>query len=546
MKKVKTAVLSVLLLALSTSVFAAAKTVAIVPFKVNAEKDMSFLRDGVYDMLSTRLSREGEVEVLNRQTVEKALPAPAGPLTEAAGRELGRKLAADFVLFGSITVLGNSISMDSKMVDVAGAKPAMSFFEQSDDAGGIISKVNAMAVDINQQMFGRAVAARPAAPAGAAQPGTATAQPGQVSPSGPPAPADPYAHPEKMFKQGTVMGGKDSPFVSEDSGREISPQFWKGASFKHAFNGIALGDVDGDGKIETVIITPNRLLVLRYDQQRMQTVYESPESGWDIYIGVDVADINGNGRPEIFITSFALGRQSVQSFVLEYDGKTFNRIASDMSYFLRVVDIPGRGAVLLGQKHMLGEPYGGTISEMIWRDGRYEPDTRINVSGNVLGLTIGDITNDGSESVAVFNSGDYIRVIGASDKNLWKSSEKYGGSTIYYENRGHYLPTRLLALKSPKDGKTLVLAVKNHDIADRKLKTFRDFTEAQVILFAWDGLGLAPQWKTRKISGMIRDFAIGDFNNDGKKDLLCAVVLDEGVVATTTPKSTLIAFEFTD
>jgi hypothetical protein len=285
---------------------------------------------------------------------------------------------------------------------------------------------------------------------------------------------------------------------------------------------------------------------LRYDQQRMQTVYESPEAGWDIYIGVDVADINGNGRPEIFITSFALGRQSLQSFALEYDGKTFNRITSDMSYFLRVVDIPGRGAVLLGQKHMLGEPYGGTISEMIWRDGRYEPDTRINVSGNVLGITIGDITNDGTESMAVYNSGDYIRVISASDKNLWKSSEKYGGSTIYYENRGHYLPTRLLAMKSPKDGKTMVLAVKNHDIADRKLKTFRDFTEAQVILFAWDGLGLAPQWKTRKISGMIRDFAIGDFNNDGKKDLLCAVVLDEGVVATTTPKSTLIAFEFTD
>ena len=86
MKKLKTAVLSVLLIALSTSVFAAAKTatVAIVPFKVNAEKDMSFLRDGVYDMLSSRLTKEGEVEVLNRQTVEKALPSTAGPLTEAA------------------------------------------------------------------------------------------------------------------------------------------------------------------------------------------------------------------------------------------------------------------------------------------------------------------------------------------------------------------------------------------------------------------------------------------------------------------------------
>ena len=541
MKKLKTAVLTVLLLALSTSVFAAAKTVtvAIVPFKVNAEKDMSFLRDGVYDMLSTRLTREGEVEVLNRQTVEKALPATPGPLTEAAGRELGRKLSADYVLFGSLTVLGNSVSMDSKMVDVAGAKPAMSFFEQSDDAGGIISKVNAMAADINQQMFGKAVAARPAAPVGAAQPG-------QTPPPGQPAPFDPFAHPEKMFKQGTVMGGKDSPFVSEDSAREVSPQFWKGASFRQAFNGIALGDVDGDGKIETVIITPNRFLILRYDQQRMQTVYESPEAGWDIYIGVDVADINGNGRPEIFITSFALGRQSLQSFALEYDGKTFNRIASDMPYFLRVADIPGRGPVLIGQQHVLGEPYGGAISEMVWRDGRYEPDTRINVSGNVLGFTIGDITNDGTESVAAYNSGDYIRVISAADKNLWKSSEKYGGSTIYYENRSHYLPMRLMALKSPKDGKTAVLAVKNHDVAGMKLDKFRSFNEAQVILFAWDGLGLAPQWKTRKLSGFIRDFAVGDFNNDGKKELLCAVILDEGAIVTTTPKSTLIALEFSE
>ena len=172
MKKLKTAVLSVLLLALSTSVFAAAKTatVAIVPFKVNAEKDMSFLRDGVYDMLSTRLTKEGEVEVLNRQTVEKALPAHRGPLTEAAGRELGRKLAADYVLFGSLTVLGNSISLDAKMVDVAGAKPTMSFFEQSEDAGGIISRINAMAADVNEKMFGRTTATAQPAPAAAAAP----------------------------------------------------------------------------------------------------------------------------------------------------------------------------------------------------------------------------------------------------------------------------------------------------------------------------------------------------------------------------------------
>jgi TolB-like protein len=518
---------------------AAAKTVAIVPFKVNSEKDINFMRDGIYDMLASRLSKEGEVEVLGRPQVEKAIASISGGFSEPRARDLGKLIGADFVLFGSLTVLGNSVSMDAKMVDAAGAKPAMSFFEQSEDAGGIVSKVNAMATDINQQMFGRAVAARPAAPAGAAPPG-------QAPPAGQPAPFDPYAHPEKMFRQGTITGGKDSPFVSEESTREVSPQFWKGASFRQNFHGIALGDVDGDGKIETVVITPQQFMVLRYDQQRMQKVYESPEAGWDVYIGVDVADINGNGRPEIFITSFAQGRQSLQSFVLEFDGKEYSRIASDMPFFLRVVDIPGRGPVLLGQQHVMGEPYSGSISEMIWRNGRYEPETRINAPGNVLGFAVGDITNDGTESVAAYDSGDYIRVISATDKNLWKSPDKYGGSTIYYENRSNYLPMRLIAMKSPKDGKTTLLAVKNHDIAGLKLKKFRSFNESQLILFAWDGLGLTPQWTTRKISGFIRDFAVGDFNNDGKKELLCAVILDEGAIATTTPKSTLIALVFTE
>ncbi len=243
---------------------AAAKKVAIVPFKVNAEKDMGYLRDGVYDMLGSRLSKEGEVEVLNRQVVEKALPAEGGSLAEPSARELGRKLGADFVLFGSLTVLGNGISLDSKMVDVGGGKPTLSFFEQSEDAGGIITRLNAMSADINAKMFGRAATAAPAA--APAQAPTAAADTSQ-------------AHPEKMFKQQGGMGaeGAGSPFVTEEGGREISPQFWKSTGFKLLFNGLALGDVDGDGKPETVIVTPHSVLIFRYDQQRFAQVFEFPE-----------------------------------------------------------------------------------------------------------------------------------------------------------------------------------------------------------------------------------------------------------------------------
>ena len=52
------------------------------------------------------------------------------------------------------------------------------------------------------------------------------------------------------------------------------------------------------------------------------------------------------------------------------------------------------------------------------------------------------------------------------------------------------------------------------------------------------------RWKTRKISGFVRDYAVADFDNDGKLELVAAVIISEGaVVLIGEPKSTIIAYE---
>jgi TolB-like protein len=546
MNKFKTAIFAVLLIIVPISVFASAKTVAIVPFKVNAEKDMSFLRDGIYDMLASRLYKENETEILSRQRVEKAVGAGSAAVTESSARDLGRQLGSDFILFGSLTVLGNSISVDSKMVDITGTKPTMSFFEQSEDAGGIVTRINQMAAEINDKMFGRGAVAK--APAAASAPASA------------PKPPDTHTHPEKMFKdQGGLgpEGGPGSPFVSEEGGggRELSPKFWRSAGMKHLFNGIALGDVDGDGKVETVILTPQTVLIFRKDQERFFQVFEHDEGGQGYNIAVDVADINGNGTPEIFVTSLTPTRKGLSSFVLEHDGKAYRRIVDNAPYYFRVCRLPDRGQILLGQESRMGSPHSTRIYEMLWRSGRYEPESPVNVAIalNVLGLAIADVTDGRKETVVAYDREDRIRVFEPSGKEEWKSAEKYGGSTLYYAgertDQGDvenpiYLPMRILPMKPANDGKTKIIAVKNHDIAGMHLEKFRSFSESQIVSFFWDGLGLAAEWRTRKISGCIRDFAIGDFDNDGADELVAAVILDEGRIITTSPKCTVIALEF--
>ena len=131
------------------------KQVAVVPFKINAEKDLSFLRDGIVDMLTSRLFWEDKVAVLSREETAKVLENVQAPLNESKAREIGTRLKVDYVLFGSLTVFGNSVSIDAKMVDVSGSKPPLTFFNQSQGMDQVIPGINLFATDINAEIFGR-------------------------------------------------------------------------------------------------------------------------------------------------------------------------------------------------------------------------------------------------------------------------------------------------------------------------------------------------------------------------------------------------------
>ena len=102
---------------------------------------------------------------------------------------------------------------------------------------------------------------------------------------------------------------------------------------------------------------------------------------------------------------------------------------------------------------------------------------------------------------------------------------------------------RLVVWQNPANKESEVIAVKNYELTGRKL-AYRKLTKTHIEAFTWDGVGLRPNWKTRTMTGYIPDYAIGDFDNDGRDELIAALILKEGkVVLLTEPKSTIIAYE---
>ena len=133
---------------------------------MNSPQDVTYLQQGILDMLASRLEWEGHVQVVSKPEAKRAFQQAGGDISETKARQLGKSLGADYVLFGSVTVAGESVNLDAKMVDLTGQRAPVTVFSQSKGMDGVIPEVNAFATRINNQVFGRS-----------GQPGTAPAAP---------------------------------------------------------------------------------------------------------------------------------------------------------------------------------------------------------------------------------------------------------------------------------------------------------------------------------------------------------------------------------
>jgi len=536
--------------------------VAILPFTVNAQdgKDYTFLQKGVGAMLSSRLSWPGKVSVIALNETSKVLETTQGFSGDSKALLVAAKLRADYVLYGSLTVLGRSVSIDAKLLDVSGRKEPVSFFQQCSVMDEVIPAINRFATQVNAAVFGR----RPADVNVAASRGNNQVDDNKAIAEQ----TEARQHPGKLVENqagvsasgtGAGQANNSSPlnpaFITAQGRTRRGTEFWKSRTFDKAINAMAMGDIDSDGRIETLLASPTMVTAYRVEGRRMVKAYQVLEDKHTIIIGLDVADINGNGKPEIFITRLNKNRNSLRSTVLEYDGSGFKTIVAKSAWYYRVVKPVQGSPVLYGQhqKTSSDDVFAEPVFQMGWESRRYAKQERILPAGkaNALGFSYGDITASGNPVAVAYDRYDHLQIVDRSGNVQWKGIRRYGGSTLYYRlpksEPGsvdlQYYPMRILIADLDHDGKTEVIAVKNYDVAGNLLKSFRAFKEAHVESFSWDGLGLASNWKTRKISGHIRDFGIADFDADGKKELVAVVVISEGRVIGTQPRSAVIAYE---
>jgi hypothetical protein len=134
------------------------------------------------------------------------------------------RVGADYIVLGSLTKIGDYISLDARLISTTEDKPALGVYTQHKGIDDVMTKIGDFAQDIGYRILGRQpMAGRPA----------------EQRPS-------------------SIIRGR-----GEDLGIRRSQ------TFPFEIKGMDIGDVDGDGKNEVVIMDDHNLYAFKYDGEKM-------------------------------------------------------------------------------------------------------------------------------------------------------------------------------------------------------------------------------------------------------------------------------------
>jgi hypothetical protein len=133
------------------------------------------------------------------------------------------------------------------------------------------------------------------------------------------------------------------------------------------FHSIAYGRVTDEERKYVVGITDDEIYLLEPDNF---TEVKEIDDGFSKLLTVEVADLDGDGISEIFVTNLYRSRE-IRSAIYKFADGGFKKVAADLPWLFRSVNIKGVRQLYV-QKTAPNGDYAGEIFDFTYADGEYK------------------------------------------------------------------------------------------------------------------------------------------------------------------------------
>jgi len=522
------------LLFLMMQVSAQAATYVVAPFNVSGAQGYSYLGQAVPSMLTSRLFLQGQFEPSARQDAALKEKAPASREAAAA---MAKKYGADYIIWGDITVMGDQASLD-----VSALSPKGSVWKNSaaSPVNGLIAGLQNVADSVNIEVFGRTDVKRAA--------GTGSLNSAFV------------VNDTTGRQYGNV---KDGAYLNPSlryQGTETSSMQMRSQMLSYEVVSTEIADVDGDGRNDVLMLTPNDLFVYDWkgdNRLEQKGKYRLPSTMRPILVRMFKAD----GHRYIILTGNDESTRTADSQVLEFSKGKFKVVVKHCERYLNVVKVPPLYMpVLVGQdpdrsKTVSGRVYEVTIegNEVVRRGNIGKLPKKANVFN--FSWIPADEGKKGDHVVLVMDN-ETLATFDSKGTRVASTEDIYSGSSVsVVGDRSigtldtdddnlvmYYVPMRMPVVDLDRDGRHELIANKPVTTAGKLFSNYRTYPQGEIHAMLWDGMGLDLLWKTRRIKGTVSDVNIADIDNNGKLDLVVSVNAFGGVTTGMKTRCALYVY----
>ncbi|MFZ5425459.1 MAG: VCBS repeat-containing protein [Thermodesulfobacteriota bacterium] len=532
MIRVRVVFLAALAIILSASAAVAqVKTFAVLPFAVNGPDKYAYLSQGIQDMLVSRLTWQGKFQPVDKSLIDQK--AKAAPRSDADAKAVMSALKADYVVFGSMTVAGEDASLDVKVMDSKGQvipKAAQTKLNT------LIPAMEGVARDINAQVF-----KRPDAP--------------RDPKTGQPVERVNQMNPAFVVNQ---TGENQQTYLNPNfryAGNSDTPGSWRSQTLPFAANGIAVGDVDSDGRNEVVLITNSDVHVYRWQDRQLAPIAKYEGSTRLTNVRVSIVKFGAEKAAKIVVSAHF--DRLPQASIFHLEGNKLVLEAERLPFYLASVKLPPRfQPQLVGSKGDRKELFAGGVYEMNYSGGKLSLGSKLALPAKANPFNFAYLPEEAGYKLVFADDGDHLNVVSGRNDVIAKTEDLYAGSGLGIQHDSLLAPTATpndnylwsyyyvpLPLVPVILGKTPELIVsKNISVASQFFENFRFFSQGEIHALAWDGVGLNLKWKTRRIKGTIVGYDVADIENDNTQDLVVCLNTYPGPTGLKNRRTLVLAY----